>query len=414
MQPLKITIFGDYWDCQIYMGRLYLWTINGDLQVYNWDEIVNSLIESPEDSLALNCAFTKGNYLYGSYLSDIFDDSEFKELLFRKFTRLDNKSYELNQDNIRNYLYGTQGNPFDELPTDTEIFNKKLYAATDSGFWVGSAHRSNRKYPVSSKPTKLWDCPLVSIKANKYSQFALSGGSEGLFEFNSNDLTEHIAEGENSPISEVENNIFQISKKHSLFSNYSFLSIYNSSNVTDSFMAVFQWFVRENHNHEVFERMYKENISDSRIFSTINRGISWGGGDKIYKAQDGRVEIVEFNNYASDIDEETYFYKKRTIDLHSWKGEVVCGGVAYFGTLIECENALVVSLSDGSNLTINGPVTRWRVYPRSKNYENHLHVILDDRIEIYSFNNDYFIDQSSKNFGMTYQERKNRNYKASL
>ena len=26
MQPVKITIKGDYYDCQIYRGRLYLWT----------------------------------------------------------------------------------------------------------------------------------------------------------------------------------------------------------------------------------------------------------------------------------------------------------------------------------------------------------------------------------------------------
>ena len=33
-------------------------------------------------------------------------------------------------------------------------------------------------------PKKIWDCRLLSIKANKYPQIALSGGSEGLFELN--------------------------------------------------------------------------------------------------------------------------------------------------------------------------------------------------------------------------------------
>ena len=35
MQPLKITITGDFWDCQIYRGRLYLWSLNGELKVFN-------------------------------------------------------------------------------------------------------------------------------------------------------------------------------------------------------------------------------------------------------------------------------------------------------------------------------------------------------------------------------------------
>ena len=31
MQPSKITILGDFFDCQIYRGRLYLWTLSGDI-----------------------------------------------------------------------------------------------------------------------------------------------------------------------------------------------------------------------------------------------------------------------------------------------------------------------------------------------------------------------------------------------
>ena len=60
MQPLKITIWGDFWDCQIYMGRLYLWKLDGALCVYNWDDILNTFIISPEDKLVLLCGFDLG------------------------------------------------------------------------------------------------------------------------------------------------------------------------------------------------------------------------------------------------------------------------------------------------------------------------------------------------------------------
>jgi hypothetical protein len=42
------------------------------------------------------------------------------------------------------------------------------------------------------------------------------------------------------------------------------------------------------------------------------------------------------------------------------------------------------------------------------NYENHLHVILDDRIEIYSFNHDYFLDQEEKNIGIQFTSEKHK------
>jgi len=42
------------------------------------------------------------------------------------------------------------------------------------------------------------------------------------------------------------------------------------------------------------------------------------------------------------------------------------------------------------------------------NYENHLHVILDDKIEIYSFNHDYFLNQENKEIGIQFKSEKHR------
>jgi hypothetical protein len=176
----------------------------------------------------------------------------------------------------------------------------------------------------------------------------------------------------------------------------------------NSFMALFNWKKLEssdNFNHNV-ERKFDKIIDENKIFQ--NNGshkLSWGAQDKIYRAVNGGFEIVRFDNYT-DKDEKSMFTEKRKINLSSWKGDVISGGVAYFGVIIECENALVIALSNGKNYTIKGPITRWRIYPRSINYENHLHVILEDRIEIYSFNNDYFVDQKEKEVGIYYSRNK--------
>jgi len=45
MQPLMIKIPGNFWDVQIYSGKLYLWEMNGDLVVYNWEGIIDSFIK---------------------------------------------------------------------------------------------------------------------------------------------------------------------------------------------------------------------------------------------------------------------------------------------------------------------------------------------------------------------------------
>jgi len=407
MQPVKITIKGDYYDCQIYRGRLYLWTFDGDLKVYNWNDIVQSFIKKDTDKIAMTFCFLDGNYLYKSSLIELFKDVDFKKLLLDKFAQIEKPVFQLTEKQLEKFLFGQQETPTGILPTDTEIYSNKLYFIHEQGLFSGSAHRAKSdKFPVSSRPSKLWDCNLLSIKANKYPQLALSGGNEGLFELN-------MATSLPSNLERVEKRspIFQISKGHSSFSNYSYLNIYNTSLIENSFLAMFKWNITKDKNQRDKPlRDYDTNINDKEIFNVKNKRhfISWGIEDKIYKATDGGFEIIKYNNYANKEKGEETFTRLKTVNLHAWKGKVINGGTAYFGNIVECENALVVIQSDGKYLTIPGPITRWRVYPRSMNYENHLHVILDDRIEIYSFNHDYFLSQQDKEIGIQFTAEKHR------
>ena len=178
MQPVKITIKGDYYDCQIYRGRLYLWTFNGDLKVYNWNDIVQSFIKKDTDKIAMTFCFLDGNYLYKSSLIELFKDVDFKKLLLDKFTNIEKPVFQLTEKQLERFLFGQQATPTGILPTDTEIYSNKLYFIHEQGLFSGSAHRAKSdKFPVSSRPSKLWDCNLLTIKANKYPQLALSGGN---------------------------------------------------------------------------------------------------------------------------------------------------------------------------------------------------------------------------------------------
>lgn len=69
----------------------------------------------------------------------------------------------------------------------------------------------------------------------------------------------------------------------------------------------------------------------------------------------------------------------------------------HFGVVIDYGKSVRVIESDSEIIfdIIEFPV-RWRVFPRSRRYLNHLHLILEDRIEIFSFNHDYFLAQRKK------------------
>jgi hypothetical protein len=401
MQPIKISIEGDYLDCQIYRDRLYLWTFDGTLKTIKWSELVDSLSNNINDKVALTFSFLDGNYLYKNNLKLLFEDPDFFQLLISKFDNITKNNYFLNQVDLDNFLYGQQSTPDNSLPTDTEIYNNNLYYINENGLYQTTAHRNNKKYPVSSKPNKLWDGQALSLKANKYPQLSVSAGNEGLFEL---DLYNLSRWDRREPK--------QLSKKHSSFANYAYQSVYNSSLIEESYIAIFDLIENNfdiNHrwnfkNEQKYIRKFRDNISEEKIFDKTQHDLlSWGVEDKIYRATPKGFEIVRFNNYAKIDDGESYFSPVINYDINELKGRVIGGGTSYFGTILECENSLEILLSNQETFSIEGPITRWRVYPRSHFYENHLHVIKDNCLEIYSFNHDYFLDQKQKNIGIAYK-----------
>lgn len=76
-------------------------------------------------------------------------------------------------------------------------------------------------------------------------------------------------------------------------------------------------------------------------------------------------------------------------------------GTSSFGTVVEFDTKIVVVRSDGQIDTFEGEAVHWRVFPRSRDYHNQLHIIYDDRIEIIAFLHDCFVNQDKKLFGNT-------------
>lgn len=397
MKPIKITIQGGYLDCQLYRGWLYLWTFDGRLCVYDWERLIDSLNVMEIDRLALRLSFKEGSYLYRHHVLEIFQDSEFKDLLVEKFNNLNVYRFVISERSLRQFLIGEMDTPSLSLPIDTEIYNSILYFATDNGLFKTNAHKTEGN-PVSSKPTKMWDARILSLKANNYPRMAISAGDDGLYEMSIS--KEEVRYDE---LKEVERNINLISDKHSSFSNYSNLSIYSSSLSSKSYLALFAWKESEEYAQK-FRRVYTKILDSSVIFGDESDNLSWGVDGKIFRATPNGFNIIEFNNNSR----EQYFFKKKDYKKQLNRGSVIGGTSAYFGNIVEYENGLTVIQTDGERLSIFQPVTRWRVYPRSNNYANQLHVLLDNRMDIYAFNHDYFIPQKDKELGIDFFDDETR------
>lgn len=408
IDPVKIIITGKYYDCQVYRGRLYLWTMNGSLKVYDWNKVINqTVIPKFKEKLPFVFSFMEGNFLYNKKVSYIFSDEAYRSVLLNQYKVLVNTPVTVSAEELeKSCLY--QGNiPMNELPIDTEVYANNLYFAVDDGLYRKVIHTSASDPSLGPKDTKLWDCRLLSLKANKYPQIALSAGSEGLFELN---LVKDEAIRPQALESVEETKVYKISSKPSSFSNYAFLSVFSSSYVDESYMALFNWkpvdALRLNVSGKREVKVYRdfdEVIGHHGIFGERNESeISWGIDDKIYSIKGDTLTILKFNNSANIVKGETYYQTLDSVKLPKNIGQIVGAGSSYFGNVLEFTKGILVLRSDGNVTVIPDEVIRWRVYPRSKNYLNHLHLLYDDRLEIYSFNHDALVNQVTKKIGIEY------------
>jgi hypothetical protein len=404
MRPVKLTIPGDYWDSKIYRGRLYLWDMENALRVYDWDALVHSLLGDERIELPLLCSFTRGGYLYhGGDWSLVFNDQDVRHLLESKFQSLASLQLEIGPPTLSSFLLAQQDNPFGTMHDDSEVYTNHLYGINDSGLSSVEVHNQRRrKRIVKNEAHRLWDGQGTSIRAGANS-LAVAAADEGLFEI---PIPVDGVPTRDQPRSNGSTNI-QLSSRHTLFANWAFASIYGSSDVEDSYLAAFEWRKEaEDEGRPRWERHFSRLVDAQRIFGQGGLRLSWGFQEKLYQPVAGGLRVTRFAQENIPLEEEgEAFSEPEFIPFQVWKDEIIGGGATFFGAIVECENALVVLRSDGEVYNLPGAVARWRVFPRSTRYVNQLHVIYEDRLEIHSFNHDYFIDQRTKNLGVEHRTR---------
>jgi hypothetical protein len=396
MQSIRLKIAGDFWDSQIYRGRLYLWRTSGSLAIYRWDELVESLC-ADETRLALTCGFARGDYLYGPEFEVVFGDVDVGDLVAKKFADVSSVPFEIGARELGGFLVKEIKTPFQTLHDDCDVYGNRIFGLTEKGLYALHINHTKRRGPISGND-KLWDGQGNSVRA-KSGTLAIAAGADGLLEGAAFPTT---TDGDSDDVKVV-------SERHTLFANWAFASIVGSSDIGDSYLAAYTWERKTQAElnetgglRSQFKRRFEGLIDDTRIFG--RSGLAWGAEDKLYSVSDGRLEVVRFTQkkLGNDADLDA-FEHLAAIDLAPWKGDVISGGVSFFGAIVELENAIVIVGSNNESETIAGPISRWRVFPRSKRYENHLHLIYTDHLEIRSYNHDYFVNQKEKRAGITHR-----------
>ena len=392
MPALKLIIPGRYWDSQLHRGRLYLFDREGTIQTLDWDKLIERLPVEDALRLALDWAFRRSDFLYRLAATGIFRDEEIRTILSRRFSLLSEMALVAEKEQIGDVSIGQQDNTFPFPHADSTIYNRRLYVSSQSGVFAATCSRGT-KNPVSTRVDQLWDGPVLTLGAS-YGSLALAAGEEGLWEY---------ALGEHYPWpTNFKENPHCLSREHCSECQWAFYSIYGSSlNVPGTLAS----YVRERDEtdrdgrqsprHRKFDRL----VPEQEIFSEFGESAahySWAAQDKICQAANGTMRVAKYQPWSR----ERPVQRHGSLPLENNGEAVVSAKVALFGTVIEFDSGLIVLTSDGYSHRFVGEPVSWRVFPYSRHYENHLHVIYENRLEVHSFNHDHLVDQRMKISGM--------------
>lgn len=414
MQALKLTIPGDFWDVQVYRGRLHLWKMSGSVLTVDWTRLVDAVSDAAASRLAVRIGFSSGETLYGEDIAPLRAESEFRTWLLSLFERQQEQTFVVNTELLSQFVVDEQDNPFHNLPIDTEIYLRKLYASTDDGLWRASL--GSTKHPISTRPVLLADFSPVSMKAHGY-RLAMAATSDGLFETMINPI---------EPL-ELDGNIRQLSDRHCDGVDWAFSSVFATSTMSGGFLVGRYW-ESDRPDHYGLDTAADEDDWGPTRSASAHRGLveagifevsavqgalpqpslSWAGGEKVYTIDERQLATSRFvqQDLVRGLGEASAELGR--VDLEVPGKRPLAAGASTFGTVIEFDDSLLVVSSDASQSVINEPVTRWRTYPRSTHYQNHLHLIFDDHIDVLAFYGDYLIDQREKRFGSEYRMPRRR------
>ncbi|MHA1039801.1 hypothetical protein ACR9GW_00210 [Enterobacter ludwigii] len=387
MRPVTLRIDGSFWDSQIYSNQLTLFDFDGGIHHLQWDAAIDSIaVNNQSIQTAFRVSFSDGDLFYNPKVRKILRDPDISPMIKNQLHNLSGLNIAVSLDAWRNFIISSDS-PFNFLPTDTEFYYNNIFAGSDDGLYsIANSHSS--KYAK-----KHFDGGVLKINASdRHTALAVAAGNDGLFEFAYKEEptsvlgNEHLLNG--TPCNSCE---------------WAFQSVIGWSN-EDAYLASFR--EEKKKDSRKMNRFFDRVIESSEIFTPTGNGDAgyiWGSREKLYRIRNG---VVDVKHYSPKIRKNGKYKEQFSFDGEISvpsinAASVVATGTAPFGTVIETDDSLIILRSDGGHECFSGDIVHWRIFPRSENYNNQLHIIFEDHLLIVSFVHDYFVDQESKLSGFS-------------
>jgi hypothetical protein len=392
MRDLNISIEGSWWDTLLYKGNLHALTPEGDWAVYDWDALTSDLEAAVEEAArpSLRFAFRASNAIENGALS--------RQVVTESFRNMTTQDFSISSKQLAKYLL-VESDVSDAFPsTSMNMHYDRMIMSSQNGVHV--------EYVNSDQPGKHSLKKICSIAtrqiAAKYGKIACASGDAGLRQ-----LDLHLEQG----FKPAESEGFELNSASCDACDWMYQNISATSYRGGSYLAnfkrtgeKFQPKKKENAtNDEEGTEIEKFEFSGSTVLTDgieddnpkLDHAISWGSNDKIYKVSGKTLRAFRF--LASG---------KRPqlgdIELPGCTSEIVSVRSALLGVIVEFDEAVVVVKGDGSLSEFDGEPVNIATFPNSRSYENQLHLIMEDRVQVKSLNQNFESEGFwDKKFGTT-------------
>ncbi|MEH6577394.1 MAG: hypothetical protein V7731_10015 [Amphritea sp.] len=349
---VKILIEGDYINSFVYSGVLFL--INSDLilKAYSWDRIFDYSISE----IKLFHKNRLKDYSKGNVLTIPEELKKTYSISIEKLSELELCSKELLV-----------------WPSDINIYKNRFYVASEYGVDALDFDWSNGAISKFSTANRIFDQMSFKLATNSYYRLAIAAGKSGVISV--------IPDKKYVKRSNV-NQIIDEACADCQWQNNSLIANTDNGQYMASFLGIPKKIDFYGIDSEYWAKVKEIKKSPPKIntSSTIHGNkivSSWFAGNKIFKVTENKKLYLHELNKPQEYEEVELGAELSTLQYFRAQSSP-------FGTIMEIGDNL--KFFTGSEYkTIDDEVVNWRLFPKSTNYLNHLHVIKDDFLSVSLF-----------------------------
>lgn len=372
MFDIKVNIVGDFIESYIYSGVLFTVDTNGVLCSYSWDHLIRRYLSLYPEYTQLK------NRLLDSRKNNAF-------LLSEDITiTIDKKFLNENQKGTCTGL--------DVWCTDLDVKDNILYIASEKGVETIPFVEEWNNGVVQNfvEPDTVWSgAKVFGLSTGSWGRTILAAGTSGAIEIVNNKVSQVKQIGLSKKVEkEIDNNIILDCEWNS-FSTLAILDgldkkiAYKFNNIgSDSFLK------GNVKAHNDFIKLSDKEKKDK--FNKILRALERENSENVSLEDFAHSWFEDNILHAIDHNNKTYTLKR--------EGWVKSNKESFFdelsvvklknisvGSFVETDDDELYRLINGTKNTLPEDFTSWRVFPRSKNYQDRIHIVYDDFLQIRIF-----------------------------